>query len=114
VLLGHKTDIVSKSGKGEALKGKIEQFDREHAFVAFFESSAKDGTGVREAVNGLIEYILEHEILPEDRNDGAVDLMDGRANPRLVVVCVVEVGMAGLLGQDRNFYRVSFAMYSRR
>jgi len=61
VLLANKIDMVTdKFGWGKT-KEEMDKFCEEHDFVAWFETSAKNNTGIDEAVCALVESISKNE-----------------------------------------------------
>ncbi|CAL8277514.1 unnamed protein product [Arctogadus glacialis] len=64
VLLANKCD----QGRDEFINNngvKMDQFCKDHGFVGWFETSAKDNTNINEAANFLVKHIMatEHDIL---------------------------------------------------
>ena len=55
VLLLNKCDL----GKSEWKKDQIDAFCKEHGFAAWFTVSAKDGTNIDKAMEGLVKLVVE-------------------------------------------------------
>jgi len=68
VLLANKIDLA-KDGFAKTPQ-QMEQFCQEHMFQGWFETSAKDNTGIDQAAKFLIQKILENQVteVPEDPN----------------------------------------------
>uniref|UniRef100_A0AAV2J712 Ras-related protein Rab n=1 Tax=Knipowitschia caucasica TaxID=637954 RepID=A0AAV2J712_KNICA len=58
VLLANKSDQLA------SYSPKLDTFCRENGFVAWFETSAKENKNIEEAVNCLVEHILNNEQNP--------------------------------------------------
>jgi len=59
VLLANKIDLVTgKEGWGKT-KEEMDKFCDEHGFIAWFETSSKNNTGIDEAANALVKSILD-------------------------------------------------------
>ena len=56
VLLANKCDLPNPAVN----KDQLDAFCKEHGFVCWFETSAKDNTNIEEAVKGLVSNILSH------------------------------------------------------
>ncbi|KAH0788712.1 Ras family protein [Histomonas meleagridis] len=72
ILLGNKIDLMEKNEAWEKKKQEIEEYTKENNFLAFFETSAKDGINIDESLEYLVEYILKNNIESESSrmNDG--------------------------------------------
>ena len=57
ILLANKADLKTQ----ELNKLEIDAYCASLGFVGFHETSAKENTGIKEAVDGLIKSILSHE-----------------------------------------------------
>ena len=64
-LIGNKCDLRRKEQLSEE---HIKEFCEEHGFLKFFESSAKDGTNVNEAMHYLLEKAVEMKLLEDKRS----------------------------------------------
>ena len=56
VLLANKCDLPNPAVN----KDQLDAFCKEHGFVAWFETSAKDNKNIEESVKGLVTSILQH------------------------------------------------------
>lgn len=68
ILLGNKIDLI-KSEKWEQRRMEIEEFTKEHEFLGFFETSARDGTNIEESINMLVDYIMTNNIESESARE---------------------------------------------
>ena len=73
LLLGNKIDIASE-GKWNGQEN-IENYVKEHNFIGFFETSAREKTNIDKAAQFLVDYIMNNHIEPATTNkENAVDL----------------------------------------
>ena len=56
VLLANKCDLPDQTVD----KSQLDAFCKEHGFVAWFETSAKENKNIEDAVKGLVANILSH------------------------------------------------------
>ena len=56
VLLANKCDLPDPAVNKE----QLDAFCKEHGFVAWFETSAKENKNIEESVKGLVTSILQH------------------------------------------------------
>jgi Ras-related protein Rab-32 len=56
VLLANKCDLPDPAVN----KDQLDAFCKEHGFVSWFETSAKENKNIEEAVKGLVSNILSH------------------------------------------------------
>lgn len=63
VLLGNKIDLCEE-GKWYKSKEEVDEFVTNNNFVGFFETSARNGYNLDNAVNFLIKYVTENHIEP--------------------------------------------------
>ncbi|KFD52456.1 hypothetical protein M513_06653 [Trichuris suis] len=59
VLMVNKCDLIKQAGKD--VRDKIDQFVAKHGFAGWFPTSAKEGTGIEDAVNQLCNCIFALE-----------------------------------------------------
>ena len=81
ILLANKADLK----KDELNKLEIDAFCASFGFVGFHETSAKENTGIKEAVDSLIENILSHDGILDRQTvpeEGAVTAEDTGRNTR--------------------------------
>jgi len=57
VLLANKIDLADKPLEKEMM----DKFCKEHKFIGWFETSAKDNVNIDEAGNFLVDHILKHD-----------------------------------------------------
>ena len=57
VLLANKCDLPNHQGPN---KEQLDAFCKEHGFVRWYETSAKENINIEESVKGLVSSILEH------------------------------------------------------
>lgn len=57
VLLANKCDLPDHQGPN---KEQLDAFCKEHGFVRWYETSAKENINIEESVKGLVSSILEH------------------------------------------------------
>jgi small GTP-binding protein len=62
VLLGNKIDLLPSREAWEQGRKELDDFVRANKFFRFFETSAKDGTNVSEAMMCLIDFIMRNKI----------------------------------------------------
>jgi GTPase SAR1 family protein len=62
LLLGNKIDLLPSRESWEQGKKELDDFVRANRFLRFFETSAKDGTNVSEAMMCLVDYIMRNKI----------------------------------------------------
>ncbi|OHS97297.1 Ras family protein [Tritrichomonas foetus] len=80
LLLGNKIDLMTKNADWEQRRTEIEEYTKENNFLAFFETSAKDGTNLHESIMTLVDYIVKNNIESESSRDNlpnAVKLGEG-------------------------------------
>jgi len=77
ILLANKADLKTK----ELDKLEIDAFCASLRFVGFHETSAKENTGIKEAVENLIKNILSHE-----------DILSQQAGPEEGTVTAEDTG----------------------
>ena len=76
LLLGNKIDLMN-SPEWDQKRKEIEEYAKEANFLAFFETSAKEGTNLDESILTLVEYIIKNNIESERSRDGSgVNLAD--------------------------------------
>lgn len=68
LLLGNKIDLVP-DGKW-AQKDEMEQYVKDHSFINFFETSARDATNIEKAANYLVKYIMDNNIEAQSVSKG--------------------------------------------
>jgi small GTP-binding protein len=65
LLMGNKIDLLTKLENWERTRTEIEEFTQTNKFLHFFETSAKDGTNVTEAIMCLVDHIMRNKIESE-------------------------------------------------
>jgi small GTP-binding protein len=65
LLMGNKIDLLTKLENWEQTRIEIEEFTQNNKFLHFFETSAKDGTNVNEAIMCLVDHIMKNKIESE-------------------------------------------------
>jgi len=75
VLLANKIDLA-KDGWMKS-SSQMDQYCKEHNFVGWFETSAKDNTGIDKAAKFLITKILENQVTELPEQEGIVSLGGG-------------------------------------
>jgi len=78
VLLANKIDLVPQDGEEKGwgkTPEEMDQFCKDHGFVTWFETSAKDNVHIETASKALVTAILEkvHNV-PKDEDSERVDL----------------------------------------
>jgi GTPase SAR1 family protein len=80
VLLANKIDLVPQEGEEKGWGKTPEEMDafcKEHGFVTWFETSAKDNTNIESGSNALVKAILERENPlppPPPTNNGRISI----------------------------------------
>ena len=69
VLLANKCDLPDPAVD----KSQLDAFCKEHGFVAWFETSAKENKNIEEAVKGLVANILSHPDALQSQKDAKVE-----------------------------------------
>lgn len=75
ILLANKRDLILEEDSKEyweKLKNDIDNFSQRHHFLAWFETSAKDGLNVELAVNNLVASIMENVPIKVDSTDSSI------------------------------------------
>lgn len=77
ILLANKRDLILEEDDDskeywEKLKNDIDNFSQRHHFLAWFETSAKDGLNVELAVNNLVASIMENVPIKVDSTDSSI------------------------------------------
>ena len=82
LLLGNKIDLKTDSWEQKA--SEIKEYAKQHKYLNFFETSAKDGTNLNEAIETLVKYIIDNEIEPESSRELAhgVDITETSRVPK--------------------------------
>ena len=82
LLLGNKIDLKTDSWEQKA--SEIKEYAKQHKYLNFFETSAKDGTNLNEAIEALVKYIIDNEIEPESSRELAhgVDITETSRVPK--------------------------------
>ena len=80
LLLGNKIDLCAE-GKWAKTKEEMDQFVNDNKFIGFFETSARNGTNIDEAVNFLVNYILDNKIEPFVESNKGVVINDDHPKP---------------------------------
>lgn len=70
VLLANKCDLPRDTFCKSV--DEIEQFAKEHGFIAWFETSAKNYIGIERATDFLVGYILAHDNSFKTERDGQI------------------------------------------
>jgi GTPase SAR1 family protein len=65
LLTGNKIDLLTRLENWEQTRIEIEEFTQTSKFLHFFETSAKDGTNVNEAIMCLVDHIMRNKIESE-------------------------------------------------
>ncbi|OHT08745.1 Ras-related protein Rab-32 [Tritrichomonas foetus] len=63
LLIGNKSDLV-KSFEWGRTKEEMDEFCKQHGFIGFFETSAREGTNVEESIRSLVKFVLDNSIEP--------------------------------------------------
>jgi GTPase SAR1 family protein len=69
VLLANKCDLPDPAVD----KSQLDAFCKEHGFVAWFETSAKENKNIEEAVKGLVANILSHPDALQSQKEAKVE-----------------------------------------
>ena len=69
LLLGNKIDLMGSTENWEKRRIEIEEYTKENNFLAFFETSAKDGTNLNESIMMLVDYIMKNNIESESSRE---------------------------------------------
>ena len=69
LLLGNKIDLLQHPETWEQRRIEIEQYTKDRDFLAFFETSAKDGTNIEESIMMLVDYIMKNNIESESARE---------------------------------------------
>lgn len=67
ILLGNKIDI--KPEGWEEKSQEIVEESKKDGYLSFYETSAKEGTNLDEAIESLVHYIVDHGIEPESAKE---------------------------------------------
>jgi small GTP-binding protein len=74
LLLGNRIDRC-QDGRWARSAEEMEAYVKQHGFIGFFTTSARDGTNIDEAVKTLVKYVLDHKIEPfSAKYDEVVDI----------------------------------------
>ena len=66
ILVANKRDLAGV----DSLPISIEQYSKEHGFIGWFETSAKDNVNIEEACRFLVQNIIDRELLnPSNANE---------------------------------------------
>ncbi|OHS94416.1 Ras-related protein Rab-32 [Tritrichomonas foetus] len=84
ILLGNKIDLMTSQENWEKKKAEIEEYTKENNFLAFFETSAKEGTNLDDAIMTLVDYIMKNNIESESSREmnAGVDITDTSRVPK--------------------------------
>ncbi|KAH0794964.1 Ras family protein [Histomonas meleagridis] len=69
LLIGNKIDLITSSDNWPTKKREIEEYAKENNFLDYFETSAKEGTNLDEAIYSLVNYIVNNNIESENSRD---------------------------------------------
>jgi small GTP-binding protein len=72
ILLANKYDLIEEEDEWDKLKGIIDTFCTRHDFVAWFETSAKDGLNIELAGNNLVKAIMENVDIKRPIHDTSI------------------------------------------
>jgi GTPase SAR1 family protein len=88
LLLGNKIDLLTQEN-WEQRRIEIEKYQQEKGFLAFFETSAKDGTNLEASIMCLVDYIMKNNIESESSRElnPGVDIVAGRSKPKEKKCC---------------------------
>ena len=74
ILCANKCDIETATVN----EAEMDAFCKEHGFIGWFETSAKENINIHESAKSLVENILTHNITKSSsQNDGGVSLGGG-------------------------------------
>ena len=80
LLLGNKIDLC-ENGKWSKTPEEMDQFVKEHNFIGYFETSARNGTNIDAAARFLVSYVMDNHIEPFTEDKG-VDLNQPQPEPQ--------------------------------
>ena len=82
LLIGNKIDLKTDSWENRVVE--IREEAKEKKYLDFFETSAKDGTNLDEAIMRLVKYVLDNNIEPESSRElgRGVDISDTSRVPK--------------------------------
>ena len=79
ILCANKCDIETATVN----EAEMDAFCKEHGFIGWFETSAKENINIHESAKSLVENILTHNITKSaSQNDGGVSLGGGAGASR--------------------------------
>lgn len=79
VLLANKVDLAKD--EFAQIREQMDKFCKDHGFVGWFETSAKDNTGIDNAAQLLVKSILEHDVSSDDVKSEGIKLADDEPQP---------------------------------
>jgi small GTP-binding protein len=88
LLLGNKIDLLTQEN-WEQRRIEIEKYQKEKGFLAFFETSAKDGTNLEASIMCLVDYIMKNNIESESSRElnPGIDIGGGRRKTKNKKCC---------------------------
>lgn len=69
LLIGNKIDLINSVENWTSKKEEIEKYSQENNYLGYFETSAKDGTNLDDAIMFLVDYIIKNNIESESSRE---------------------------------------------